>query len=333
MRYQAVLRCPPGVVLGLVVTLCGIGGRSTSALAQAAPPKKILFASNRDNKAFLNLYSMNADGSGQTRLGKSDTLDFDPIWSPDGKQIVFVSFANLQDKKTQISLMNADGSQRKTIASLDDMAFSPAWSPDGKHIAFASTGGQATGSGSPKFVLHIMDADGKNRKDLGEGIPSAWSQDGKSLLFAKYVKKGNDVKPFLYTMDGDGSNAKSLGDTEAVMGTWSPDGKRIAYMGTEMGSAPNIYVMNADGSAKTRLSDPMSIDFGPQWSADGKHILFTQVMPSDESPDLNMAELGICSMDTDGKNVKPLTTSGVKNLLCGSGFFLLLLRSESQAAK
>jgi Tol biopolymer transport system component len=76
---------------------------------------KIAFVSDRDDRGvgpYLNpgeIYTMNADGSGLTRLTNSPTiLDFSPAWSPDGQKIAFTSF---RDGTFQVYTMNTDGSQ------------------------------------------------------------------------------------------------------------------------------------------------------------------------------------------------------------------------------
>lgn len=54
---------------------------------------------------------------------------------------------------------------------------------------------------------------------------------------------------------------------------WSPDGSRIAFTSDRDGGT-GIYVMNADGSGPTRLTDSPAGDFLPTWSADGSKIAF-----------------------------------------------------------
>jgi Tol biopolymer transport system component len=74
--------------------------------------------------------------------------------------------------------------------------------------------------------------------------------------------------------------------------TWSPDGNRIAFHSSRDGNR-EIYVMNADGSNQTRLTDNPAHDFGPSWSPDGSRIAFV----SDRDGDWN-----IYTMDADGSN-------------------------------
>ena len=73
------------------------------------------------------IYVMDADGTGQTRLTNNAGLDGEPDWSPDGTKIAF------DNSRDGIYVMNADGSGQ-TI--LTDNGGYPSWSPDGTKIAF-----------------------------------------------------------------------------------------------------------------------------------------------------------------------------------------------------
>src|SRR6185312_257262 len=107
--------------------------------------KRIAFVSLENGAANPEIYVMNADGSGRTRLTTSvgNVPDTDPAWSPDGSKIAFMSKRELGN--ADIWVMDADGSDavRLTTDAADDQ--DPAWSPDGSTIAFetARDGGAA----------------------------------------------------------------------------------------------------------------------------------------------------------------------------------------------
>jgi TolB protein len=104
---------------------------------------KIVFSTNRhveENCFFRDcnteIYVMNADGSGQTRLTNSPTVDESPAWSPDGKKIVFTSFRDDPDVATCISceseiyVMNADGSNQTRLTNTPTQPeLEPDWQP------------------------------------------------------------------------------------------------------------------------------------------------------------------------------------------------------------
>lgn len=160
-----------------------------SALAQEAKP--LLFVSNRGEKQTdsmkFNVYSMKPDGTEQKNLTKSDMMEFDPTFSPDGKTILFVAVKTNEKEGSVLEgglyTMKPDGSERKPLTEFKGFATSPLFSPDGKKIVFTSFDLDLAAQAPPKFSIHLMDADGKNKKEIGEGLVSGWSPDGKKTAF------------------------------------------------------------------------------------------------------------------------------------------------------
>jgi Tol biopolymer transport system component len=72
------------------------------------------------------IYVMNADGSGETRITDNQADDTDPTWYPDGLRIAFVSD---RDGNREIYVMNADGGDQTRLTNNTDSDSTPAWSP------------------------------------------------------------------------------------------------------------------------------------------------------------------------------------------------------------
>jgi Tol biopolymer transport system component len=146
------------------------------APAAAAVTGKIAFASYPTG---WEIYIMNQDGSGLSRLTNNTVNDYDPAWSPNGTKI---AFSSRRDGNDEIYVMNRDGSDQTRLT--DDPAWDqdPDWSPNGTRIAFESTrdGGRTQ--------IFVMDADGSNVTRLtlpsdGWDINPSWSPNGTKIAF------------------------------------------------------------------------------------------------------------------------------------------------------
>jgi len=128
-----------------------------------------------------HLFTVNADGIGETQLTFGRVADLAASWSRDGTQIVFTRAAR---GESGIYVMNADGSHIHQILAMSTIAQPPSWSPDGSQILFADETKETT----PREGVYVMDADGPNVRLLTPAISyedaPAWSPNGTKIVFA-----------------------------------------------------------------------------------------------------------------------------------------------------
>ncbi|MCY2923834.1 MAG: DPP IV N-terminal domain-containing protein, partial [Planctomycetota bacterium] len=193
---------------------------------------KIAFTSDRDG--YSDIYVMNADGTGQTRLTNSGVRGFAPAFSPDGRKIAF-------DSAGLIYVMNADGTGQTRLTNGAGDEIRPAFSPDGTKIAFDS-------DRDGNCEIYVMNADGTGQTRLTNNaavdLAPTFSPDGRKIAFAS----DRDGNYEIYVMNADGTAQTRLTNNAAsdYDPTFSPDGSKIAFVSSRDGNF-EIYVMNADG--------------------------------------------------------------------------------------
>jgi len=263
---------------------------------------QIIFQSDFDGDNEIYLISM----EGLKKVTDNTWQDEYPVWSPDGKRIAFSSNSK---GNYDIFIMDADGSHIQQITSSSKKEETPAWYPDNKTLAYAkSTGG---GFGGNDYLFKIDIQTGKGERiipDYQKRHIIPWiSPDGSLLTFTGKRTLGWDVA--LYDLKNKEVNFLEQGG-KSCRGRFSPDGKKIAYVCSKADGKGDIWLMNSDGSEKTRLTKrDETYDYFPSWSPDGQLIVFNSSLKHDHIGKLCMVEVETGKVfflfDSPGNDVYP----------------------------
>jgi Tol biopolymer transport system component/DNA-binding winged helix-turn-helix (wHTH) protein len=158
-----------------------------------------------------------------------------------------------------------------SFTSPTDDAGEPAFSADGNYIAFYRDGGKPGDSGI--FVQQIGSDQSRQLTRNEKDCCAVWSPDGRSIAFSR--SENRELTIYVVPAGGGSERRLEVPGAAAKVGAldWSPDGKMIAFSG-----GASLSVLSLDNSAVRRLTapPPLTQDWGPSFSRDGKQILFVR---------------------------------------------------------
>lgn len=156
----------------------------------------------------------------------------------------------------------------------------------------------AGGQSEPQALKPLMPI----TSDPGREIDPAISPDGSRVVYLASTASGYQ----LFVRALDGGVPLQLTRKGLAMGhpTWSPDGKRIAFVGADgnPSKVAAIYVVRSSGGETAKLVDLPSWSFGLDWSPDGRRLAFSDSAPGEIA--------GIAIVDVATGAVRPLTRGG-----------------------
>lgn len=240
--------------------------------------KRVLFGISYENleqnRSNNDLYVMNIDGSGLTRITATEQSESGAVWMTGGSKIAFMSAD--ADGKMQLWIMNADGTDRRQISDVAKGIGGFLFSPDEKQVVLIS---------NVKYA--------QNAADIYPDLPKATGRVVDDLMYKHWDEWVTEIPhPLVGTFDGvkvDNlkdilgdqpfeSPMKPFGGPESF--AWTPDGKQLVYTcrkkkGLEYALSTNsdLYLYNiADGTERNLTEGMMGYDTAPAYSPDGKYV-------------------------------------------------------------
>jgi Tol biopolymer transport system component len=196
-------------------------------------------ALSRDGRlfAFANdgIRIVRTDGHGLRRVSTGRNDEY-PDWSPDGKALVFTRDVL---KKPSVVVLPLHGRRRVLVRN----GTMPLWSPNGRWIAYRRD------REDKPYELWVVRPNGSHRHRVATDVGGfAWSPDSRRLAVSGYTRNLAVIG-----VDGRGLRRLRVPSTVGATPSWSPDGRLIAFSGSD-GGASQLFVVGRDGKGLRQLT-------------------------------------------------------------------------------
>ena len=217
------------------------------------------------NGSRYTLWVADADGeNAQAALASPEPI-ISPNWSPDGRQLAYVSF---ESRKPVVYVHNVATGQRRLLANFRGSNSAPTWAPDGRTLA-------VTLSRDGGSQLYTISASGGEPHRLTQSsaidTEPVYSPDGRNIYFVS--DRGG--APQIYRMSASGGNPErvTFNGSYNISPAISPDGRWLAYI-SRIGGAFKLQVMDMGGGSANSITDT-NADESPSFAPNGKLILYS----------------------------------------------------------
>ncbi len=243
------------------------------------------------NRSNTDIWLLPVSGGETRRLTRSAQSDARPRWSPDSREIAFVSARD----GAQVYILPLEGGEPVRVTSIATEAGGVLYSPDGKHLLFTSD-----------VYPECSNADAQKAMECNAGRKSAADNAGVKahvatrLLFRHWSSWSDGRRSHLFLVPKDGSQPPrdltpgdydvppfSLGGPDDY--AFSPDGKEVCYASKHdrdeaRSTNADLFAVQAATGETKKITENPAYDGSPLYSPDGRYIAYrAQARPGYES--------------------------------------------------
>lgn len=211
----------------------------------------------------FHLIVADSDGHNPVALLTSDKPLLAPDWSPDGKELAYVSF---EQGAAQVYLHDLATGQRRSVLDPGTQATAPAYSPDGVYLALSVI----RHGGADIFLYHRENGSLSRVTRGGINTEPTWGAKGR-LLFTS----NRDGRPRIYRQEIDGTSATalSLPGRYNAGATLSPGGTHLALVHVGDRGTHGLYLVDLQAGSMRALSDG-KLDESPTFAPNGRALIY-----------------------------------------------------------
>lgn len=214
----------------------------------------------------FNLWVADADGEGaQSALASVEPI-ISPAWSPNGRQLAYVSF---EARKPTIYVHEVLTGKRRLVANFKGSNSAPAWSPDGKTLALT-----LSRDGGSQLNLLDLSAPGSEPRRIAQSssidTEPVFTADGKTIYFVS--DRGGSPQIYKVAVSGGNPERVTFSGTYNISPALSPDGRWLAYI-SRVSGAFKLHVMDLSAGTVMPITDSVA-DERPSFSPNSRMLIY-----------------------------------------------------------